>query len=125
VIAVDRFADAFRKAFASGDPAPLVGILAPGAVLWHNNDGVELEAAVACAGVSALAGRVEGLHVDIHEQEGIGDGGYVRFIVRGTVNATGRQLAARNCVFVRFDADGRVTRMDEYVDPTFTEQVIG
>lgn len=123
--ALDRFVVAFRDAFDAGDPAPLVGALAPGAVLWHNTDGIEMDAAVACAGVSALAERVDELRIEVHEAHPVTDGGYVRFTVRGRVKSSGRALAARNCVFVRFDAHGLVTRMDEYVDPTFTEQVVG
>ena len=48
---------------------------------------------------------------------------FVRFTVRGTVRSSGAALEARNCVFVELDDAGKVTRMDEYVDPTLRQQL--
>ncbi len=115
-MSIDSFVQAMSMAFAEGEPERLTAILVPGAVLWHNNDGVEQPAAVGMSGVTALAERVEGLRLEVHDQGARPGGGYVRFTVRGRVRATGRELAARNCVFVllrrhRLDhPDGRVRR---------------
>ena len=122
-MSLEQFVSGFTGAFADGDPAHLVAVLAPDAVLWHNTDGVEMDAVAAAAGITALASLVENLHVDVLERAATGNRGYVRFTVRGTVRATGHHLGARNCVFLEFATDGSVTRMDEYVDPTFTSQL--
>ena len=122
-MSLEQFVSGFTEAFAEGDPAHLVAVLAPDAVLWHNNDGVEMDAVTAAGGITALASRVENLHIDIVDGAATGNRGYVRFTVRGMVRATGSELAARNCVFVEFASDGNVTRMDEYVDPTFSSQL--
>lgn len=118
-MSAERFIDGFRQAFATGDPRHLGAVLAPGALLWHNDDGLEVEAAGALGGIAGLARMVDGLHVEVVE----GTDRFVRFTVRGTVCATGQKLAARNCVFFELDEDGLVRRMDEYVDPTFTTQL--
>jgi ketosteroid isomerase-like protein len=122
-VSFEQFVSGFTEAFAEGDPAHLVAVLAPDAVLWHNNDGVEMDAVTAAGGITALASRVDNLHVHVSEGAATGNRGYVRFTVRGTVRGTHRELAARNCVFVEFASDGSVTRMDEYVDPTFSSQL--
>jgi ketosteroid isomerase-like protein len=122
-VSLEQFVSGFTAAFADGDPARLVAVLAPDAVLWHNTDGAEMDAVAAAVGIDALASRVENLHIDLLDSVATGIRGYVRFTIRGTVRATGHELAARNCVFLEFAGDGSVTRMDEYVDPTFTSQL--
>lgn len=114
--------DALVEAFASGDPAVLSARMAPGAVLWHNTDKVEGDAAEGFGGIVGLYQLVDGLHVEVVQHEALPAGELARFVVRGTVRATGAPLAAHNCVVLTIE-DGRVTRLDEYVDPTFGAQL--
>lgn len=115
-------AAALEEAFRVGDPGPLLALLAPGAVLWHNSDHVETDAATGFEGVRGLHRLVEGLHLEILQAVELPDGELVRFVVRGTVRANGTELAAHNCAVFTTDAE-RVHRLDEYVDPTFSEQL--
>jgi hypothetical protein len=118
----ERLADATVAILETGDPEVLRRHLAPGAVLWHNSDDTAVDAAEAVGSVSGLHGLVDGVHVEILQRAPLPDGFLQRFVVRGTVRSTGGPLAAHNCV-VATTADGRITRMDEYVDPTFEAQL--
>jgi ketosteroid isomerase-like protein len=118
----EQLADAVVAILERGDPAVLRRHLAPGAVLWHNSDDREVDAHDAVGSVAGLHALVDGVHVDVLRRAEIPDGFVQRFVVRGTVRATRTALAAHNCV-VATTAGGRITRMDEYVDPTFEAQL--
>jgi uncharacterized protein len=107
---------------ATGDPHAADEVLSPGAVLWHNDGTGDLPAEEGFARVGALHELVDAVRVDIVLAEAIPGGAVLRFEVRGTVRSTGEQLCARNCMFTLI-VDGRVTRVDEYMDPTFTAQL--
>jgi ketosteroid isomerase-like protein len=116
--AVQRIADTL----AGGDGAAIADILAGDAVVWHNYDGRDVPAAQAFTGVAQLHALVDGLRVDIVQDETISGGAVARLEIRGTVRGSGRPLLARNCIFVTI-TEGRVRRIDEYVDPTFGSQL--
>ena len=118
----EQLADAVVAILERGDPAILRRHLAPGAVLWHNGDDLEVDAHDAVGSVAGLHALVDGVHVDVLRRAEIPDGFVQRFVVRGTVRATRTELAAHNCVLAT-TAGGRITRMDEYVDPTFEAQL--
>ena len=114
--------EALVEAFRDGDPTILAARLAPGAVIWHNTDKVVSDAVDALGGIAGLHQLVDGLHVEVVQHERLRGGELARYVVRGTVRATGDRLAAHNCVVFTVE-DDRVTRLDEYVDPTFAEQL--
>lgn len=114
---------ALNDALESGSPGHVLGLLAPGAVLWHNDDKREMNAADGVARVKGLHDLVAGVRVDVVELAAFGDGWLQRLVLRGTVRATGRELAAHNCAVIRVRADGRISRIDEYVDPTMLSQL--
>lgn len=121
--ALDRFVKAVCATFRTGDPEPLCSRLAPAAVAWHNTDNAEMSAHESLNGLAGLNDMVDDLHVDVTEQGELAGGGFLRFVIVGTMRATRWVVAAHNCVFVRFDSDGLVTRMDEYIDPKFSAQL--
>jgi hypothetical protein len=107
---------------ATGDPGAADHVLAPGAVLWHNDGNGEVPAAEGFAGARGIHELVDGLQVDVLLAEPLPGGAVMRFEVKGTVKSTGGELCARNCMFATV-VDGRVTRVDEYMDPTFLTQL--
>jgi hypothetical protein len=107
---------------ATGDPGAADHVLAPGAVLWHNDGTGELPAKDGFAGAQGLHGLVEGLTVEVLLAEALPTGAVLRFEVRGTVKASGAALCARNCMFATV-VGGQLTRIDEYLDPTFVAQL--
>jgi ketosteroid isomerase-like protein len=117
--------EAIRRIYAalvSGDPTPMKGLVAPGAVVWHNDDDIDVPAGEAFARGEQLRGLVDDLEVRFHREAIIPGGAVAQVELRGTVRATGAELHARNCVFVMMD-DEQVVRVEEYLDPTFAAQL--
>ena len=106
----------------TGEPGPTIGLLAPGAVLWHNDDAVEIDAKTGFERIGGLHALVKDVHVEVTRADQISDGVVIRFVIGGVVKSSGAPLAARNCIFVHLDG-GRITRVEEYVDPTFRSQL--
>lgn len=118
----DAIVQGLVDAFETGDAGKIVPHLAAGAVTWHNHDDLEVDSAEGFASLAVLHGLVDGVALDVVEQLPIPGGVVLRVVMRGTVKATGNQLAGRNCLFLRI-ADGKLTRIEEYVDPTFGDQL--
>ena len=106
-----------------GDDVDFDALLAPGAVVWHNNDDVETPAKEALSRAAGLRAMVDGVHVVVVRQEPLPSGVVAQIEIRGTVASTGGSLCARNCVILTTTDDGRLQRLDEYVDPTFAAQL--
>ena len=118
----DQLSARLVKLLETGSAASIVACLAPAAVLWHNDDKQELDAV---AGVEAIAGLhelVTDVRVEVCELVPLPTGFLQRHVIRGTVKRTGTPLAAHHCIVVR-TAGALITRIDEYVDPTFATQL--
>lgn len=113
---------ALNEALESGSPDAATAFLAPGAVLWHNDDKVEMDAVEGIGRVTGLHALVDDVRVDVVQLEQVSTGWLQRIVLRGTVRSSGRELAAHNCAMIH-DSDGLITRIDEYVDPTMLDQL--
>lgn len=113
---------ALNRALEAGVPDEVLSLLAPGALLWHNDDKVEMDAAEGIARVKGLHDLVENVRVDVLQLEPVSTGWFQRIVICGTVRASGNELAAHNCAVIHV-ANGRITRIDEYVDPTMLAQL--
>lgn len=98
-----------------------VAVLAPGAIVWHNHDRKEVDAVENMATVGMLAQMVDGLTSETLYLAPTADGFVFQFVVRGTVKSNGKPFEMHNCI-VASTSDGKVTRLDEYVDPTIGAQ---
>jgi hypothetical protein len=105
-----------------GDASAIIERLAPGAVLWHNDDKRAIDAVTGVEAVAGLHALVAGVSVEVVERAPLPDGFLQRYVIRGTVKSTGATLALHHCVVVRTDGT-RITRIDEYVDPTLASQL--
>jgi ketosteroid isomerase-like protein len=113
---------ALNAALESGRSDDAATHLAPGAVLWHNDDKTEIDAAEGIARVAGLHALVDNVRVEIVDAAPLANGWFQRIVLRGMVKSTKGELAAHNCAFIAL-MDGRITRIDEYVDPTFLAQL--
>jgi len=113
---------ALNEALESGVPDPAIALLERGAVLWHNDDKVEMEAVAGIRRVKGLHELVDDVRVDVVQSEHLSTGWFQRFVLRGRVRASGRDLAAHNCAVIQLSGE-RITRIDEYVDPTMLVQL--
>jgi len=114
---------AINEALESGSPDEAIAMLAPGATLWHNDDKVDMDAAEGIERVRGLHELVDGVRVEVVQLEQLSTGWFQRIVLHGTVRASGHALAAHNCALISLGDDGRITRIDEYVDPTFLTQL--
>ena len=114
---------AVNDALESGSPDEALAMLAPGAVLWHNDDKVEMDAAEGIARVKGLHDLLEDVKVEIVQLERFSAGWFQRIVLHGTVRSSGQPFAAHNCALIHLADDGRITRIDEYVDPTMLAQL--
>jgi hypothetical protein len=114
---------ALNAALESGAPELAIASLARGAVLWHNDDKVEMDAAEGIERVAGLHALVDDVTIEVVQGAPLPDGWLQRIVLRGTVRSSGADLAAHNCVAVELDDDSRITRIDEYVDPTMLDQL--
>jgi uncharacterized protein len=119
---VDALNAALRSTAGPQQMDELLAFFAPGAVVWHNDDKVEVDAVENMKRLPGLHQLVDGVDVDVLQRERLEHGWLQRFVLRGTVRSTGRPLSAHNCVVVHV-TDGLIARVDEYVDPTFGTQL--
>jgi len=114
--------DALNHLIETGESDDFIARLAPGAVVWHNHDDSEIDAIDNIKGIDFLQQMVDGLRIDVVRTAQIPGGWFEQVVMRGTVKASGRPLAGQNCIVV-LETDGKITRIEEYVDPTFGQQL--
>ncbi len=107
--------DRIIAAAEAGDPADLLNIYAEDAVIWHNTDNREKPLS---SNMKALAGMDKWVtnrkYTDRRMQ--IFDGGIVQqHILRGTQRSTGEAVSLNAVVVVQV-RDGKIVRLDEYLD---------
>lgn len=113
----------FAAATRANDGDAYAALCAPGAVTWHNFDGVEVT-------TEQTIRTVAWLHRTVHELAWTDvalfptPAGFVsQTIMTGT--APGGQLRVHSCVVATLDADGLVCRVEEYLDPAQTAVLRG
>ena len=106
-------ADRFFAAIEAGDLAAVEALYAPGAVVWHNHDGVEQGVEENLRVLGWMVRHLGGLRYDVRHRVATGDG----FVQQHTLHARGPNgdVAIPACLVVRVVA-GRVARIDEYLD---------
>jgi uncharacterized protein len=109
-------ADAFLRASEAGDVERLRSMYAPDAVVWHNVDKKEQSVDEGLAMVSWTREHLLGLrHDDVRRQRT--EHGFVQQHVLRATTPSGAELSVPACIVVTIH-DGKVTRPDEYIDPT-------
>jgi ketosteroid isomerase-like protein len=117
--ALSAEAAALKASFDTGDRSRWESLMAPGCVNWHNTDNQEVPAA-SFSGAATLKQIVENLRADIVQDQGFAGGRLIRLVIRGTVTSTGRELQGHNCI-VLTTTDAGIVRIDDYVDPNFSD----
>ncbi len=108
--------DRIIAAAEAGDPADLANVYTDDAVIWHNNDGVEQTVAQNARVLTAIARRVSDREYTDRRIQ-LFDGGVVQqHVLRGINVKSGEPVALHACVVVQVGEDGRITRLDEYID---------
>ena len=103
------------EALSSGDLDTYRSLMAADARVWTNFDDREVGAGEAERIVGWLVRTVEGLRYDIVRREAVPGGFVQQHVLRGRA-PDGTELAMAACVWATV-VDGRVVRMEEYLDP--------
>ena len=113
----------FIDAVAAGDLDTVKAIYAPDAVIWHNNDRRETTVEENLRILGWMAAKVTGKRYDkIRRQET--DNGYVQQHVLSGVAPNGKAFEVEACLVVEV-RDGRITRLDEYIDSAQIQSLFG
>ncbi|MDT2007867.1 DUF4440 domain-containing protein [Rhodococcus opacus] len=111
-------ADRFFAAVSCGDEAALTELYAPDARIWHNDDGREQTVTENLRVLRWLSRTLENLRYEDIRRHRLPDGFAQQHVLRATLPDHG-PLEVPASLFVRV-ADGRITRIDEYVDSAAT-----
>jgi uncharacterized protein len=113
-----------HAALVTGDTRALGRLCRDDLVVWHNSDRVEIDRGTALSRISALSQIAEGVTLETVRFIETDIGFVEQIVIRGTLNATGKPLELHNCLLVSV-VDGKIERIDEYVDPTVATQPAG
>jgi ketosteroid isomerase-like protein len=115
-------ADDLFAAIEKGDVDAVRGIYAPDAVIWHNTDGIEQTVEQNLRTLQWVCDNLaERAYEEVRRTEY--DGGFVQqHLLRFTKGGQRRELPA--CI-VATVADGRITRIDEYLDSAHVARITG
>jgi ketosteroid isomerase-like protein len=102
------------RAIGSGDLDAVREIYSPTIKVWHNFDRVEQSLEENLRILEWVVKNVAGLRYEEVRRERTESGFLQQHVLRGTAPG-GRALEVRACVVCRVE-DGRITRLDEYLD---------
>jgi ketosteroid isomerase-like protein len=108
-------AEQLFAALERGDADAVRDLYAPDVAVWHNFDDLEQDRETNLATLAWMTRTLQGLRYEIVRREAI-EGGFLQQHVLHARFPDGREIAMPACMVVRVD-DGRITRIDEYLDP--------
>jgi uncharacterized protein len=109
-----EIADRLFGAIQAGDVDAVRALYAPDAEIWHNNDGVTQSAEQNLQVLGWVVRHIKGLRYDEVRRHATASGFVQQHVLRGTVGA-GVTVAIPACIVCTV-RDGRITRLDEYLD---------
>ncbi|MDP9238313.1 MAG: nuclear transport factor 2 family protein [Chloroflexota bacterium] len=104
----------FFAAITAGEIDAVREMYAPDAVIWHNNDGVEQGVEQNLAVLSWVTKNIAGFRYEDARCQATADGFVEQHVTRGRAR-NGAELAMPACIVCTV-VDGRITRVDEYLD---------
>jgi ketosteroid isomerase-like protein len=111
---VEAVAARFFAAIEAGDVDTIRSLYSPDAVVWHNNDQVEQPVEQNLVVLRWVIDNVKGWHYEDVRRTAF-EGGFVQQHVGKGTSPSGKPFAMPACIVGRV-RDGRVTRIDEYLD---------
>ncbi|HSG89397.1 MAG TPA: nuclear transport factor 2 family protein [Pseudomonadales bacterium] len=113
-----QLADSFFGAIEGGDVETLRRLYADDARIWHNFDDVEQNVDDNLRVLAWLQRHLHDRRYEVIRRQALPDGFLQQHVLRGRTDA-GEAFAMPACVICRV-AEGRITRLDEYLDPAAT-----
>lgn len=115
--------DQLFRAIERGDTAAVREIYAPDAVIWHNNDQAEETPERNLRVLGWVTKNVQNLRYEDVRRHATPTGFVQQHVLRGTA-PNGTPLEVPACVVCEV-RDGRITRLDEYLDSAHTAPLQG
>jgi ketosteroid isomerase-like protein len=107
--------DRLLAAITSGNTEAAAAVYDPAAVIWHSNDNAEQAVADNLRVLRWVHRTIEGIRYEEVRRTPMESGQVVQeHVLRGTVK--GRPVEIVACLVVAFGEDGRITRLEEYLD---------
>jgi ketosteroid isomerase-like protein len=108
----NRLFDAIER----GDHASVESMWADGVEVWHSGDAEDNDRARALKVIRWFIGTTTQRSYEVLDRQTF-DGGFVQQHVLHAEGAGGASIALRVCIVIKVNADGLITRIDEYFDP--------
>jgi len=112
-------ADRLFRSIEAGQVDDVREIYAPDAVIWHNHDGVEQGCDENLRTLEWVTRNITGLRYERVRRSATDDGFVQQHVLRGT-NPAGVEVEMPACI-VATVVDGRITRLEEYLDSRHVE----
>jgi len=109
-----ELADRFFTAIPKGDLDTVRAIYAPDARIWHNNDQATQNVEQNLAVLAWVTKNIAGLRYEEIRRHATPSGFVQQHVLRGTA-PNGKPLEVPACILCTVE-DGRITRLDEYLD---------
>jgi ketosteroid isomerase-like protein len=117
-------ADRLFKAIERGDVNAISDIYTPDTKIWHNFDNLTQSADENLAVLKwVVANLAEVSYTEIRRQP-TPSGFIQQHVLRGKVKASGKEIAIPSCIVCKVE-NGRITRLDEYLDSAQTAALRG
>jgi ketosteroid isomerase-like protein len=111
---VEQLVDTFFAAIEAGDIETVRALYAPDAVIWHNDDLVEQPVEDNLKVLAGLHRAVSDLRYEVVRRAHLEDGVIQQHVLHGKL-PDGTEVALHAAMYLQV-RDGRVTRIDEYLD---------
>lgn len=108
--------DRIIAAAEAGDATDLADIYAPDAVIWHNHDDKETTVEQNGHLLEGMARWVSDRRYTERRVSAFDGGAVQQHVLRGTRVSTGEEVALHACAVITVNDDGKITRLDEYID---------
>lgn len=103
------------KAIERGDVAAIREIYAPGAKIWHNNDGATQTVEQNLAVLGWVVANISEIAYTEIRRQATPTGFVQQHVMRGRVKTSGKELRLPACIICEVE-HGKITRLDEYFD---------
>lgn len=118
-----ELADRFFRAIPKGDLETVRAIYAPDVQVWHNNDGATQNVEQNLAVLGWVTKNIAGLRYEEIRRQATPSGFVQQHVLRGTA-PNGKPLEVHACILCTV-VNGRITRLDEYLDSAQIEALRG
>ena len=109
-----RVAERLFEAIPKGDLEAVRALYAPDAQIWHNHDGIVQDPAANLQVLGWVVKNIRGIRYEEVRRQATPTGFVQQHVMRGTAPG-GKAFELAACIICTV-VDGRITRLDEYLD---------